>query len=152
MVIGADDAELTPGTRDEVSFYNSSFLINPAGNLVSSYRKTAVGHVRRIRAPQRMVSVPETAGARAGRVHARDGCRDLRHGRLDVQTSVLICFEDVFPHITREHVKDDTDFLLNLTNNGWFGESAAQWQHAANAVFRAIENGLPCWCAAPTTA
>ena len=62
---------------------------------------------------------------------------------LDVQTSVLICFEDVFPHITREHVKDDTDFLLNLTNNGWFGESAAQWQHAANAVFRAIENGLP---------
>ena len=68
---------------------------------------------------------------------------DLRHGGLDVQTSVLICFEDVFPHITREHVKDDTDFLLNLTNNGWFGESAAQWQHAANAVFRAIENGLP---------
>jgi apolipoprotein N-acyltransferase len=33
--------------------------------------------------------------------------------------------------------------LLNLTNNGWFGESAAQWQHAANAVFRAVENGLP---------
>ncbi|MCI0347964.1 MAG: apolipoprotein N-acyltransferase, partial [Acidobacteriales bacterium] len=62
---------------------------------------------------------------------------------LDVQTSVLICFEDIFPHITREHVKDDTDFLLNLTNNGWFGESAAQWQHAAGAVFRAIENGVP---------
>src|SRR5207253_297437 len=37
----------------------------------------------------------------------------------------------------------NTDFLLNLSNNGWFRESAAQWQHAANAVFRAIENGLP---------
>jgi len=32
---------------------------------------------------------------------------------------------------------------VNLTNNGWFGEGAAQWQHAANAIFRAIENGLP---------
>jgi apolipoprotein N-acyltransferase len=32
---------------------------------------------------------------------------------------------------------------LNLTNNGWFGEGAAQWQHAANAVFRAVENGVP---------
>jgi apolipoprotein N-acyltransferase len=42
-----------------------------------------------------------------------------------------------------EYVKEDTDFLLNLTNNGWFGESAAQWQHAATAVFRAIENRIP---------
>jgi apolipoprotein N-acyltransferase len=56
---------------------------------------------------------------------------------------VLICFEDIFPHHTREYVDEDTDFLLNLTNNGWFGEGAAQWQHAANAVFRAVENGVP---------
>ena len=35
------------------------------------------------------------------------------------------------------------DFLLNLTNNGWFGESAAQWQHGVGSIFRAIENGLP---------
>src|SRR4029077_8922731 len=46
-------------------------------------------------------------------------------------------------HLVREYVDDDTDFLLNLTNNGWFGDSAAQWQHAANAVFPAVENGLP---------
>ena len=60
-----------------------------------------------------------------------------------VTTSVLICFEDVFPHLARQYAEDDTDFLVNLTNNGWFGESAAQWQHAAGALFRAIENGLP---------
>ena len=56
---------------------------------------------------------------------------------------MLICFEDVFPHLTRTSLDDDTDILLNLTNNGWFGKSAAQWQHAAAAVFRAIENGRP---------
>jgi len=54
-----------------------------------------------------------------------------------------ICFEDVFPRETREAVDEDTDFLLNLTINGWFGESAAQWQHAICALFRAVENGLP---------
>ena len=32
---------------------------------------------------------------------------------------------------------------MNLTNDGWFGESAEQWQHAAAAIFRAVENGLP---------
>jgi apolipoprotein N-acyltransferase len=67
----------------------------------------------------------------------------FRVPELRVKFSVLICFEDVFPHGVREYVDEDTDFLLNLTNNGWFGESAAQWQHAASAVFRAVENGVP---------
>ena len=62
---------------------------------------------------------------------------------LKFKTSVLICLEDVFPQLVRGDVEEDTDFLLNLTNDGWFGESAAQWQHAANSVFRAVENGLP---------
>ncbi len=58
----------------------------------------------------------------------------------------MICFEDVFPHLVREYVDDDTDFLVNLTNDGWFGEGAAQWQHGAAGVFRAVENGLPLVC------
>jgi len=64
-------------------------------------------------------------------------------GGLRVKTATLICFEDVFPELVREYADDDTDFLVNLTNDGWFGESAEQWQHAASAVFRAVENGLP---------
>ena len=62
---------------------------------------------------------------------------------LGVKVSVLICFEDVFPQVGREHVDDDTDFLVNLTNDGWFGKGAAQRQHAAAGLFRAVENGLP---------
>jgi apolipoprotein N-acyltransferase len=33
--------------------------------------------------------------------------------------------------------------LVNLTNDGWFRKSAEQWQHLANAIFRAVENGVP---------
>jgi apolipoprotein N-acyltransferase len=55
----------------------------------------------------------------------------------------LICFEDSFPHGGREHVSPETDLLVNLTNDGWFGTGPEQWQHAANAVFRAVENGVP---------
>ena len=57
--------------------------------------------------------------------------------------SPMICFEDVFPHHTRAHATPSTDFVLELTNNGWFGESSAQWQHGASAVLRAVENGVP---------
>ncbi len=59
-----------------------------------------------------------------------------------VVASPVICFEDMFPETTRDHVSDDTGFLLELTNNGWFGEGSAQWQHTAGAVFRAVENGV----------
>jgi len=60
-----------------------------------------------------------------------------------VKTSPLICFEDMFPQLARRAVQGDTDFLVNLTNDGWFGQSAEQWQQMAAAVFRAVENGVP---------
>ena len=60
-----------------------------------------------------------------------------------VKCAPLICFEDTFPDAARDSARNDPDFLVNLTNDGWFGESAEQWQHLANAVFRAVENGLP---------
>ncbi|PYK62705.1 MAG: hypothetical protein DME21_05435, partial [Verrucomicrobia bacterium] len=69
--------------------------------------------------------------------------RSKRDATTAAKLSVLICFEDVIPGLARQSAGDDIDFLLNLTNDGWFGESAAQWQQAANAVFRAVENGLP---------
>jgi len=62
---------------------------------------------------------------------------------LKVKTSALICYEDMFPELAREYVQNDTDFLVNLTNDGWFGEGAEQWQQAAAAIFRAVENGVP---------
>src|SRR5262249_26467316 len=62
---------------------------------------------------------------------------------LGVRTQVLICFEDVFPQLAREEIDPDTDFLVNVTNDGWFDEGAAQWQQAASGLFRAVENHLP---------
>lgn len=60
-----------------------------------------------------------------------------------IHTATLICFEDMFPQHVRDYVNDNTDFLVNLTNDGWFGEGGEQWQHAASATFRAVENGVP---------
>jgi apolipoprotein N-acyltransferase len=61
----------------------------------------------------------------------------------DARCSVLICFEDIFPQEAREHAGPDIDFLINLTNDGWFGNGPEQLQQAAGAVFRAVENGMP---------
>lgn len=55
---------------------------------------------------------------------------------------VAICFEDTFPYLIRKFRRGGADFLVNLTNDGWFRDSAELDQHMAFSVFRAIENRL----------
>ncbi|MDD5115598.1 MAG: apolipoprotein N-acyltransferase [Candidatus Omnitrophica bacterium] len=54
--------------------------------------------------------------------------------------SVLICFEDLFPELSREFVKKGARFLVNITNDAWYKKSSAPYQHLAASVFRAVEN------------
>lgn len=55
-----------------------------------------------------------------------------------------ICYEDVMPYISRHYVWDGdqrrVDFLVNISNDGWFMHSAELPQHLASCVFRAVEN------------
>lgn len=51
----------------------------------------------------------------------------------------VICWEIVFPELFRQFVRDGANFMLNITNEGWFGE-AAHHQMLAISVFRAVEN------------
>ncbi len=145
LVLGSDDAAVrdTEDGQRETNYFNSSFLVRPDGELAATYRKRRLvifgEYVPLLRwLPFLKWFTPIQGGFTAGE---RPVTFEL--GGLQVKCSTLICFEDVFPHTVREHVEEDTDFLLNLTNDGWFGESAAQWQHLANAAFRAVENGLP---------
>jgi apolipoprotein N-acyltransferase len=54
-----------------------------------------------------------------------------------------VCFEDTVPRLTRKFVRNEPQIIVNLTNDGWFKESAAAAQHFANARFRAIELRRP---------
>jgi apolipoprotein N-acyltransferase len=55
----------------------------------------------------------------------------------------LICYEDVFPSLARDNALAGVDALVVLTNNGWFGEGGAAYQHAAHSVLRAVETRRP---------
>ncbi len=60
--------------------------------------------------------------------------------RSGLRFSTAICYESVFPGYIRDFVKKGADFLVIITNDGWYGTSSGPYQHAAYAIFRAIEN------------
>ncbi len=60
-----------------------------------------------------------------------------------VAAGVLICYEDVFPDLSRASVAAGAEVLVNLTNNAWYGEGAAAYQHAAHSALRAAETRRP---------
>ncbi len=55
----------------------------------------------------------------------------------------LICYEDVYPDLARFSALGGAEVLTVLTNNGWFGQGGAAYQHAAHAVLRAVETRRP---------
>jgi apolipoprotein N-acyltransferase len=157
-IVGSDDAEMRPGgtTMRDVDYFNSAFAISPEGRLTAMYKKRQlvifgeyIPFVKKLPFMKYLSPAGET-GFTPGSAPVPFNLKSL-----GIIASVLICFEDTFPHLVRQYVEPNTDILVNLTNNGWFGESAAQWQHAATAVLRAVENrvplvrcsnnGLTCW-------
>lgn len=76
-------------------------------------------------------------GAKRTVFHTQAGDRVWRFG-------TPICYEDVMPYLVRGYVWDGpqrrVDFLINISNDGWFLHSAELPQHLAACVFRAVEN------------
>ena len=53
---------------------------------------------------------------------------------------VQICYEIIFPSLSRAMVKNDAVLLINITNDAWFGTTSGPYQHFSMTIFRAIEN------------
>jgi apolipoprotein N-acyltransferase len=135
--------------------FNSAFLFAPDGGFAASYKKQRLVIFGEYVPLQRWLPFTKYLTPIQGSYTPGPGPARFVLTDTGVSFSPLICFEDGFGRSARHHVEPDTDFLLNLTNDGWFGESSAQWQQAAQAVFRAVENrrplvrctnnGLTCW-------
>lgn len=78
-----------------------------------------------------MTPKPRTTGA----VTADSSPRPIKFG-------VAICYEVIFPNLVRQFAANGAEFLVTITNDAWFGRSAAPSQHFAMVVFRSVENHL----------
>ena len=55
---------------------------------------------------------------------------------------VLVCYESIFENLARSYRRRGADFLVNITNDAWYGRTAGPYQHASHLVLRAIETRM----------
>jgi apolipoprotein N-acyltransferase len=58
----------------------------------------------------------------------------------DPPFGVVICYEGIFPDLFRKFVAGGATYMVNITNDAWFGTTSGPWQHLAMLPFRAVEN------------
>ena len=141
LLFGTLDYDFGPDGRDQAD-YNACMMLVPGDKRVQTYRKIHLVPFGEY-VPLRPVfgaiigdKVPGDFG-----VGTEPGMFDT--GNPEVRVAPLICFEDTIGRVAREPVRLGAQLLVNLTNDGWFGHSAANRQQMAEAVFRTVENRRP---------
>ncbi len=135
LLFGTD--ELERGTPDRA--YNSAFMLGPDGSGAAVYRKMQLvpfGEFVPLRSLLFFVS-PLVEGVS----DFSPGDRVTMLPMLGHMASTAICYEIVYPHLAREAVHEGAELLTTITNDAWYGDSSAPYQHFALASIRAVEQG-----------
>jgi apolipoprotein N-acyltransferase len=133
MLIGS------PDVGPDGLLYNSAFYVGRDGGLRGRYDKRHLVPFGEYVPLQRVfffldklvTGIGDFGRGRAATVFQDGGYR----------FSAMICYEVIFPAEVRELTRAGAQFLVNITNDAWFGESGAPYQHLAMAAMRAVENG-----------
>ncbi|MDG1472133.1 MAG: apolipoprotein N-acyltransferase [Ascidiaceihabitans sp.] len=137
--------------RDDAMLVNSMVVLDGAGTVTQTYDKhhlVPFGEYIPLRAAFNAVGlnfVGDMFGDGFGR---GEGAKLLDFGKLGAALP-LICYEAVFAHDVGA-APARPNFLIQITNDAWFGDFAGPQQHLAQARMRAIEQGLPLARAANT--
>ena len=135
LLLGSDEFEAGEPARN----YNAGFMLDTSGATAAVYRKIHLVPFGEYVPMQKLLFFVGplveavsafTAGTRVTMLPAE--------GHM---ISTAICYEVTFPALAREAVREGSEMLTTITNDAWYGESSAAFQHFEMAAMRAIEQG-----------
>ncbi len=120
-------------------FYNSAVMVNESGEKIAQYDKIHLLPFGEYLPLSELVGqiIPPLVGNFA----FGDEYDLLSLG--DAKAGVMICFESHFPELSNQFVRQGADALIEITNDGYLGNTPVLRQHLASAVFRAVETNRP---------
>ena len=135
FIIGSPSVE---GRPTGPAYFNSAYLVDERGSVTGRYDKVHLVPFGEYVPMQRFLPflgkmVQAVGDFTAGR---RGHTLDWKGHPLGIQ----ICYEMIFPPLSRAMVRNGAALLVNITNDAWFGRTAAPAQHFSMAVLRAVEN------------
>jgi len=122
----------------KVELYNSAYLIPREGRITGRYDKVHLVPYGEYVPFKRFMPFIKKLTAGVGDFTAGPGPVPLK---LDgYKSGVLICYEAIFPVLSRGSVLAGAGLLVNITNDAWFGKTSAPYQHLEMTLLRAVEN------------
>jgi len=117
---------------------NSAGVLNPAGNQISRYDKMHLVPFGEYVPFKRVLFFAESLTRQVGEfIPGTDFTLSSIDGH---KVSTVICYESIFPNLVRQFAKRGAELIVVITNDGWFGQSSAPYQHLRMGVVRAVEN------------
>lgn len=159
LLVGAPIVRPSDAAGQRISLFNSALLFNGEGRIIGRYDKLHLvpfGEFIPFEStiPWLRSALPPIGDFLPGREYtvfqAPSSTLQIPNVRSSLPFSVLICFEDIFPELARRFVQRGAQMLVVITNDAWFGKTAAAYQHAQASVLRAVELRVPVVRAANT--
>jgi apolipoprotein N-acyltransferase len=134
--IGSMSANLNGAATSEV--FNSAALISPSGNWTARYDKMHLVPFGEYLPFPWLFSFAGGLTKEVGEFRAGTSRAPLDAG--GERLGVFICYESVFPDEVRQFANQGAQVFVNISNDGWYGDSGAYAQHLNQTRMRAIEN------------
>jgi apolipoprotein N-acyltransferase len=134
--LGVRNAAQAP--KHSTQLYNSAALVSPGGEWVSRYDKVHLVPFGEYVPFARVFSFAGGLTKEVGSFSRGDSRNPLVGG--GTQLGVFICYESIFPDEVRQFAANGAQVLVNISNDGWYGDSGAYAQHLKQARMRAVEN------------
>jgi len=151
ILFGSPTFELLP--ERVVHLRNSAFLLSPEGTTLAEYHKFHLVPFGEYVPLKNVLFFVDKLVQAIGDFQAGKEYTVMAvpvPGQQDVKVSTVICYEIIFPDLVRRFVDQGATVITTITNDAWFGRTAAPYQHFSMAVFRAVENRVPVARAANT--
>jgi apolipoprotein N-acyltransferase len=138
LLVGSPAVE---GTGPTATLRNRAYLLGADGDIRGWYDKHHLVPFGEFVPWKKLLFFVDKIVAAVGEFKPGEGAvvLDIPAGRF----GTLICYEVIFPDLVRKSVVAGAEFLVNITNDAWFGRTAASQQHFTALVFRAVENRRP---------